>query len=64
MTPITTEGSARAWGGACYDNAAKDGATNATDMQDTNVAKAPSLGEGRALPGQAGRDGACFGDVR
>ena len=46
-----TEGSARAWGGVCNDNAAKDGATSVTDMHDTDVAKAPSRGEGRALPG-------------
>ena len=64
MTAFTTEGSARAWGGACYGLVAKVGATNATDMHVADVAKAPSLGEGRALPGQAGRDGACFGDVR
>jgi hypothetical protein len=56
MTPITTEGSARAWVGACYGLAVNDGAKNATDMHSTNVAKAPSRGEGRALPGRAGRD--------
>jgi len=56
MIPITTEGSARAWVGACYGMVLKDGAMNATDMHYTDVAKAPSRGEARALPGQAGRD--------
>ena len=55
MTPFTTQGSARHWGGVCMGLVARSGEGTATDGLNTSVAKAPSRGEGRALPGQAGR---------
>ena len=55
MTPFTTQGSARSWGGVCFGLAARFGEGTSTDCLSTSVAEAPSRGEGRALPGDAGR---------
>ncbi len=55
MTTITTEGSARAWGGVCYGLVVHVGALNALDVLCGTLAKAPSRGEGRALFGGAVR---------
>ncbi len=55
MTQITTKGSARPWVGVCMGLAASSGEGASTDCLKSNAAEAPSRGEGRALPGQAGR---------
>jgi len=55
MTQITTKGSARPWGGVCLGLAERSGEGASTDCLIRNAAEAPSRGEGRALPGQAGR---------
>ncbi len=55
MIHITTQGSARPWGGVCKGLAERFGEEASTFSLKSNVAKGPSRGEGRALPGQAGR---------
>ncbi len=55
MSPFTTQGSARPWGGVCFGLVTGFGKGTSTDGLNPNAAKAPSRGEGRALPGQAGR---------
>ena len=58
MTPFSTQGSARAWGGVCY---AKNitSYTVGTTSRLAETSKSALPGEGRALPGKAGRRGAA-----
>ncbi len=55
MTQITTKGSARPWVGVCKGLVERFGEGASTNCLKLNVVKAPSRGEGRALPGRAGR---------
>ncbi len=55
MTCFATEGSARPWVGASQHTGFAGRCHTPNTCSNRNAAKAPSRGEGRALPGQAGR---------
>ena len=61
MIPITTEGSARAWVGACYGETVNDGAISATDVPATRLQKRPPGGRVGRCPAVPGGTVLCVG---